>query len=490
MQKTMNNYKSLLLLCLAWCLVPLATTVLRAQTAGSVANELFKPPFEGKPEHVYTSYVDYSPLAARLTAGCADNYSKYKAIYEWICDSIDYDLSGSIHRADSCLLMRRGVCQAYCQLFYRIAEAAGLKVELIAGESRDADGRLMTGGHMWLFAYTRQDHGILLDPTWGAGYFLEQRYQKNPDKWSWFAVEPEWMLLTHYPDHEHYQLTGRHLSRDEFLALPAVNVLYRTYGIDTHRLFQMALDHHLTLPFFYNKGEGLFQLLDIPLQQSLRIGETYTFRVKMNSPLNFAILNQPLLCQKEHWKAEGAGVYSIKFMPRATGRVLFSLKDPDHTTRWNSMVEYRVETPTADDWAKVEQVYPLSVPDAVAAGPIDAEGWQRCGIDGHRLLACIREQHVKELPLLYYDKGQKFDIISIPMNRHLQAGRPYTFSIRPRSGSRWALVANRKQWHTEWKVDNQEVHTLTVTPDRKGQLELYVEMEDDLFWTCLSYVVD
>jgi transglutaminase/protease-like cytokinesis protein 3 len=67
-------------------------------------------------------------------------------------------------------------------------------------------------------------------------------------------VEPEWMLLTHYPDHEHYQLTGRHLSRDEFLALPPVNVLYRTYGIDTHRLFQMALDHHLTLPFFYNKG--------------------------------------------------------------------------------------------------------------------------------------------------------------------------------------------------------------------------------------------
>ena len=320
---------------------------------------------------------------------------------KFVTDSIDYDLSGSIHRADSCLLMRRGVCQAYCQLFYRIAEAAGLKVELIAGESRDADGRLMTGGHMWLFAYTRQDHGILLDPTWGAGYFLEQRYQKNPDKWSWFAVEPEWMLLTHYPDHEHYQLTGRHLSRDEFLALPAVNVLYRTYGIDTHRLFQMALDHHLTLPFFYNKGEGLFQLLDIPLQQSLRIGETYTFRVKMNSPLNFAILNQPLLCQKEHWKAEGAGVYSIKFMPRATGRVLFSLKDPDHKTRWNSMVEYRVETPTADDWAKVEQVYPLSVPDAVAAGPIDAEGWQRCGIDGHRLLACIREQHIKELPLLF-----------------------------------------------------------------------------------------
>ena len=76
------------------------------------------------------------------------------------------------------------------------------------------------------------------------------------------------------------------------------------------------------------------------------------------------------------------------------------------------------------------------------------------------------------------------------MNRHLQAGRPYTFSIRPRSGSRWALVANRKQWHTEWIVDNQEVHTLTVTPDSKGQLELYVEMEDDLFWTCLSYVVD
>ena len=484
---------------LIWTMLAMATVAvssLKAQTVPdggntTISGELFKLPFDGPSECLYTSHYDYSALASRLTAGCTDNYSKYKAIYEWICDSIDYDLTHSIHRADSCFLMRKAVCQGYCELFYRIAEAAMLKVELIVGETKDIGGTVSREGHMWLFAYTRENYGILLDPTWGSGSFQEGRYIKNPDKWAWFNVEPEWMLLSHYPDHEHFQLTERHLSREEFLSMPVVNPLFRTYGISTRQLFQMAVEHQLTMPHFYNLGEGIFRLIDIPLIPSLRIGETYLFRVRMNKMREFGIVNQPVLCRKSEWTDEGNGVFSMHFMPRATGRVVFALKNPASDTSWNSMIEYTVEPPTAEDWQKVEREYPLSVPDATKVGNIDAEGWLRSGVDGQSLLALIREQHVEALPSIYHDKGQEFDIISVPINRKLQVGKSYTFSIRPKSGIKWAIVANRSEWFTEWQDDGKGVCTMTVTPKSKGSLELYTLMEDNNnYWTSLVYEVE
>ena len=480
----MIKYRGNIFLWGVLALATLAVSTLKAQTvtggSGATApTEIYKLPSDGQAERVHSSQYDYAAVASRLTAGCTDNYSKYKAIYEWMCDSIDYDLTHSIHRADSCYMIRMGVCQGYCELFYRIAEAAGLKVEIISGVTKDIDGNLNTEGHMWLFAYTRENHGILLDPTWGAGSYEDGRYVKNRDKWAWFNVEPEWMLLSHFPEHEHYQLTNRHLTRDEFLAMPVVNPLFRTYGISTHQLFQMAVEHRLTMPKFYNLGEGVFKLIDIPMCTSLKIGQNYQFRVKMNNQRNFGIVNKPVLCRKKEWTDEGNGVYSLSFMPRATGKVVFSLIDPADTTSWYSMVEYAVEPPTADDWAKVERDYPLNVPDATKVGKIDAEGWRRCGINGHTLLAMIREQHIEALPSVYHDRGQEFDIISVPMNRKLKAGKPYTFSIRPKSGIKWAIVANRGEWFTEWKVDKRSgVHTMTVTPPSKGCLELYTLMEE------------
>ena len=401
----MIKYRDKILLWGVLALATLAVSTLKAQTvtggSGATApTEIYKLPSDGQAERVHSSQYDYAAVASRLTAGCTDNYSKYKAIYEWMCDSIDYDLTHSIHRADSCYMIRMGVCQGYCELF-----------------------------------------------SWGAGSYEDGRYVKNRDKWAWFNVEPEWMLLSHFPEHEHYQLTNRHLTRDEFLAMPVVNPLFRTYGISTHQLFQMAVEHRLTMPKFYNLGEGVFKLIDIPMCTSLKIGQNYQFRVKMNNQRNFGIVNKPVLCRKKEWTDEGNGVYSLSFMPRATGKVVFSLIDPADTTSWYSMVEYAVEPPTADDWAKVERDYPLNVPDATKVGKIDAEGWRRCGINGHTLLAMIREQHIEALPSVYHDRGQEFDIISVPMNRKLKAGKPYTFSIRPKSGIKWAIVAdNNKYW--------------------------------------------
>ncbi len=454
--------------------------------------EYFKLPYEGKPYRLYTSTYDYSKIAAEMTAGCTDDYSKVRSIYDWICDNIDYDFTDKIHRADSCYMAGRGVCQAYCELFYRLAEASNVKVEVISGLSKDEKGYVNPRGHTWLFAYTRENHGFLLDPTWGAGLNIDGKYRKNPDRWSWFNVNPEWMLLTHLPDDAHYQLIDSPVTADEFRAMPYVNPLYRTYGISEHTLFQRAREQKLSMPTFYNMGEGIFSIVDIPLVSSLKIGQKYTFRIKMNNEREFAVINNPVLCSKQEWKNEGNGIYSLEFMPRVKSKVNFSLKDPQVAQRWNKMVEYSIEEPTAADWAIVEQHYPLCVPDVAAVvGGRDMKGWSLAGIDDYRLLKLIREQKVKELPGIYYDKGQRLEIISVPMNRRLKRGQKYTFSFRPKSGVQWAIVANRQKWYKDWAISKDGIYTVSITPERKGTLELFVMLhEGEEYWTCLAYDVE
>lgn len=466
-------------------------SVASAQSVDIVAVELYKPPFDGEPYRMHPSVRDYSKVAAEITDTCSDDFSKLCSIYEWLCDHIDYDMTYSIHQADSCFQTGRGVCQAYCELFYHIARAAKLKVEIVSGLTKSPDGQISPRGHTWLFAYTRKNRGLLLDPTWGSGHVVDGIYRKNPDKWNWFGVSPEWMLLTHYPDSAHYQLVDSVLTFDEFRAMPYVNPLFRTYGVDEQILFRKARANDLSMPVFYNMGEGVFQLIDIPLSSSLKIGETYTFRVRMNNDRAFGIVNNPVLIDKPAWKDEGGGVYSVEFMPRSTSNVIFSLKDTTVDTRWNYMVEYTVDAPSDADWAKVERVYPLSVPAVAAVENLNAASWQRCGLDGHQLLRLIREQRVTSLPVIYKDKGQRFEVVDVPMNRRLKAGQRYTFRFRFRNGKKWALVANRETWHSEWQVDASGVHTLTVAPAAPGPLELCVDLDGSgSFLTCLGYVVE
>ena len=81
--------------------------------------------------YVHDSHYDYSEVAKSITATCEDDYQKIRAIYKWICDNIAYDTSYSIYSADNCWDAKKGVCQAYCELFYQIAKAANVKAEIV-----------------------------------------------------------------------------------------------------------------------------------------------------------------------------------------------------------------------------------------------------------------------------------------------------------------------------------------------------------------------
>lgn len=474
------------LLCIAtgpWC------AICATPPDEEVFEDYYKEYTEDKSMRLFSSSYDYAPLAKEITAGCTSDYQRIKAIYYWVCDNIDYDTSYDIYKADSCIKYRKGVCQAYCELFCHLANAEGIRVEIVGGYSKNQEGFVSGSGHSWLFAYTRERHGIFLDPTWGAGTLKDHRFIRNKDYWHWFNVQPEWLILTHYPDNEVYQMINHPVTFEEFRAMQVANPLWVEYGVKVHDIYQMIRHNNVTLPKFFNRGEGDFEIIDIPMCQSLKIGRTYTFRIKKKkASREIAISNGMVTCKEREWKNEGNDVYSVDFMPRATDAVNFGMKDPTVPDYWNFLLEYAVEEPTPTDWAMVEKVHPLCVPDAKDVANLNAEVWEQAGIDGHEMLRQIRQDKIKELPILYRDKGQRLKIVSVPMNKHLSRGKSYTFQFLPECGVEWVIV-NNNTWYKNWNTSNG-IYTMTITPKSTGRLALFVRMETGgYYWTCLEYDV-
>lgn len=476
----------LIMLCSWACIVHAQEPLLTAD--GIAIVDYYKVPAVEEQVALPKTRYDYTDFAKQLTTGCTDNYQKIKAIYKWICDSITYDTSFRIQDADACMEARKGTCRGYCGLFYLLAKAVGVRVEIINGMSRDSNGNVDPSGHAWLFAYTRENHGILLDPTWGAGIVRNGNYSRCQNCWLWFNVHPEWMILSHFPKNRDYQLLPQPMSTEEFYSIIPVSDLWMEYGLDVLELAKEIRAKTLTLPTFFSQGEGAIDLLKMPLRRSLKIGEFYDFRIRMKSQRAFSIINEKTYCHQEEWTDEGDSIFSVRFMPRETPALNICLRDVSNP-QWNIIVRYDIEQPTAEDWEKVTEAYPEASPLLKNITNLNYAKWKQAGIDGHQLLKMVQEQHITEVPLLFDSQGQRLRIVSVPMTKQLNVDTPYTFSFYPESGVKWAIV-NAGTWYYDWDISPEGLYTMTVTPV-EGPLFLYVKMDEESssYWTCLQYEV-
>ena len=179
----------------------------------------FKPRRETKLSKMHTD------IRAKVTTIIEDANAntveeKARAIYNWLCENIAYDTTKQIHDAETCYKTKRGVCQAYCELFCYMAEAAGLTAEVIAGITKDAEGTVSEDKHSWIYVYTHAYDGMLVDPTWGAGAVNGVKYVKSEDNSIWFNVSPYWMIFSHYPDEQYWTKLDIPITEEQFRALP------------------------------------------------------------------------------------------------------------------------------------------------------------------------------------------------------------------------------------------------------------------------------
>ena len=175
---------------------------------------LSNPPLPSR--FVSASNKSYDELAHRIIEGRSTDYDKVRAIYAWVCKNIAYATTYSIYHADECYEKRKGVCQAYCELFHYIAKAVGIHSVIIKGRSKEKDGVISDTGHAWLVAAVGNDKAILMDPTWGSGSVINGEFSHKKSIWAWFDTDPKFMIFTHFPDVAEYQFLEKRLSYNEF----------------------------------------------------------------------------------------------------------------------------------------------------------------------------------------------------------------------------------------------------------------------------------
>lgn len=431
-----------------------------------------------------TSRYDYSEVARAITKGRDTNLEKAEAIYEWLCENISYDTSYSIYTADECFDHRKGVCQAYCELYKEIAACVGLEVEIIAGDTNPntaSSGR--DRRHAWLFVLTDGNSGILVDPTWGAGSVNNGVFKKSDRDKSWFWVDPYWMIFTHYPDDEAYQFLSTPLSHDDFVRLPFLRPSLADLGFIGEDLLIGILSGEIcSMPKLYGAKPGTVLLEELPLQEELRVGEMYDFKLQPLKDAKFALIENKEF--HEDWAVSGT-IWSMRYMPTEAGELSLGVHLADG--KYQTIVSYRIAKPTARELANVERVDPFASREIKELAK-DTRVLKKYGVDGSDLLKKIRKGQVKSLPLFYDKDDFQYQIVDIPLNGALKVGETYQFVIKC-DPSRKTAIVNGQTWSMDWEHKDQDIRYLAVTPTSKGTLRLLMQGADGSYYVMIDYQV-
>lgn len=431
---------------------------------------------------------DWSELSRSIAGDKTEKYDQAYAIYRWLCDNIAYDTTYSIHDADTAYEQRRGVCQAYSEMFYRLAEPLGLQVEVIVGKAKDSDGVIDPQGHAWVFAYTNGNSGILIDPTWGAGSVNDGRFTHSKKDDSWFHVDPRWMIFSHFPDMEANQLLPEPIDFDTFSRLPSYRPALGSFGFKSADLLNRTLSGEKPdLPKFYEGELANVEIGALPKSGTLRVGRSYGFIIKPLGNYEFSIHNG------KDWDTDWQptqGYLGTRVIPSEGGTLTVGYRQKGTSESWSVIAKYVIADPTVDDIAALEKAAPIKAPALTSLPNFNADQLARRRVDPAALLSAVKDQGIKKLPK-FYSAGD-FSINDIPLNGQLKVGKTYRFAFSPYESGEWVIV-NGDDWHTEWSQDEaSRAWVMTVTPTTPGELILSHKPDNSTgnsYSYCIEYEV-
>ena len=132
-------------------------------------------------EAALTNYIR-NTILPQLSLGGKTTYQKVQAIYNWITANVKYDYSHMNdptywpqYTAYAAAVQKKAVCQGYANLFYRLANDAGVDCRIITGKAYNDDG---TADHAWNIVRMEDEKYYCLDATWDAGL--------KPEKYEYF----------------------------------------------------------------------------------------------------------------------------------------------------------------------------------------------------------------------------------------------------------------------------------------------------------------
>ncbi len=165
--------------------------------------------------------------------------------YHWIGSNIKYDndtfskvISGTISNEDFWKSQeesvvydkRKGVCAGYSKLYQWFLDWVDIEAVVISGHIRDYSNHYVElendddFRHAWN-AIKLNGKWILVDTTWGNS--------NDPNQSDYyFDINPEWLIITHYPEKSKWQLLQKPLTLEEFNNSKYVKPVWFHLGFD------------------------------------------------------------------------------------------------------------------------------------------------------------------------------------------------------------------------------------------------------------------
>lgn len=426
----MRNQIGMCLIAVLWVVMPMVACAQGAQVSPTKYN--------------------YAPAANAIVKGASTKLEKAYKIYLWICDNIQYDTNYRIHTADECFDKRKGVCQAYSELYYRLCEAVGVKCFLVTGSSKDTFGNVRRSDHSWICAEIEGGR-ILIDPTWGAGALNGNVFTKSEDPAPWFKVNPYWMVFTHLPDDSQFQLMDQAIDYNRFVTLPPLMPELQYLGWNPRELLGQYLRGEIkSMPEILSiNGNPGIRLLKLPMQEQLNPAKIYRFEIDNPQHKKVAILTDNDIYNIDQWQRSGTK-YWIDLMPGNTRGLHLSMQNEQDYSTYNSMLIYKVSPPTASE-------------------------------------AQYINDHLPPERYKLYDESVQFK--QIPKYGKLKKGTAYQFIIENPKHFALAIRVN-DTWYrtTEWTKSGNLYH-ITITPQQTGELVVMMGTTEGSYHYMLKYTI-
>ncbi len=205
-----------------------------------------------KPDSIALQIKDFDldeldTIVLLLTRPLSNEVDKFRAIFRWVTENIDYDIDlyfknekkesklrynreklGNWRKAYAKKHHRRlvrrqmAVCSGFAYLIEAMCQQAGIGVVTINGYGRTATSTIGRGkiNHAWN-AVQLNGKWYLCDATWSSGYYdpIRKKYTKQFDD-TYFLTDPDYFLADHYPKDKSWTLIQNPIVLSEFLNGP------------------------------------------------------------------------------------------------------------------------------------------------------------------------------------------------------------------------------------------------------------------------------
>lgn len=170
-------------------------------------------------------YRNVTEIATALAKDLPTQQEKFRAIFRWITDNIEYNKSAqNVTETSKILKKNKAVCQGFSNILKEMCNAVAIPCEVITGftktEAAEINKPLKKTDHAWNCV---QLYGqwCLVDVTWATSKLdvFTHKFMKEFDE-HYYLTPPEDFILDHFPKEKKYQFLAKPVKSKTFISWP------------------------------------------------------------------------------------------------------------------------------------------------------------------------------------------------------------------------------------------------------------------------------